>query len=346
TGPLQGPKLTNFNKFYVSRMADENSEGLVLVDNAHVEAFPTNVVAWWRFDEYDLRYADDAVGSYFPERRGKNWATNANPADSRIYSDGEDVPNYEGRGGFIYTNMVLWRPIQLGTNWTLEAFVGRNAGSNATQLIALGEYVDGEADTNALISVSIRTNLVVECLLRDSGSTDNQGDYFGSLFTVPGDQAWHHLALVKSGAVLRCYLDYSLVSSNAMTSDSDGEYMLRADHSKVNLGMSFDLGSITTRDTEADEIRLSSAALPPSKFLHVSSPRILSIVPRDAGGWYMFFESPFHPNYDIEAIADLGGGSWADTTAFVVTTGHISRVTVPTLPEGAAFRLRRDLQGD
>ena len=88
--------------------------------------------------------------------------------------------------------------------------------------------------------------------------------------TVPNiaDGKWHHLAITYDGKTVRAYIDYALAESIAWSGSSGSLVYGSGETSKLCIG-GFDAATYGNWPGCIDEVRISSEALPPEKFLRV-----------------------------------------------------------------------------
>ena len=346
---LGGPALTNFNRFSVFRSAYTGTPGRVFVDEMRLEAFPSYVTAWWRFDEFDPAYADDAVGSFFTTRMAYDWPERAAPADDFVWSGGRDVADCSAQRAHAHTNQAVWRPVVVGTNWTVEAFVCLQQNTENYDLLGLGHPLGiGVASTSTLLAVRMigcTNHMTVNADLRDGQDPLTSSDYEPALGDVPCDSQWHHLALVKAGTSLLTYVDYQLTDSRTLSSHTDGTYYFRAFQGEADVGCTFDGGGKATTNHAADEIRLSAAALSPTQFLHRSSPHVVQLAPSILGpdAWALSFETPPGTSNSVQLATQLAPGDWRQAV-WLTSTGHQMQAVVQAAGATNLLRVLRRLQ--
>ena len=345
---MGGAPLTNFNRFSIFRSTYTGTPGRVFVDEMRLDAFPDYVAAWWRFDEFDPAYADDAVGNFFTSRLGFTWPRRAEPADDFVWAAGRDVADRWSQRAFSHTNLDVWKTVNLGTNWTVEALVRLAPQASTVDLINLGRPV-GTADTTGsfirITLVDVSTGMTVHASLRDDAENTLNDDNVSELAFLPRDDQWHHVALVKTAALLQAYADYQPANTVNMAFRSDGGYRFRIFQAVATMGSSFFEGNGANTNHCVDELRVSSAALSPTQFLHRSTPHVVQIAPSILApdAWSLSFETAPGSSNSVQLASQLAPGDWKQTS-WLTSTGHQMIAAVPAAGPTNLMRVTRRLQ--
>jgi hypothetical protein len=162
------------------------------------------------------------------------------------------------------------------TNWTIEAVARLPPGQDNVCFLAWGKGT-GINTNGAYVMFGYNQSWgAFYYNLRDAAETNTTYDWHPPIAEFVPDGRWHHLALVKSNADVRLYVDYQAIATNNLSPAADGAYAFDT-LSQATLGTTLNFGNASGPDTLIDEVRFSGKALAPSEFLQPGQPMVVAI---------------------------------------------------------------------
>lgn len=242
----------------------------------------SDVIAYWRFEENGGDYASDSAGSFDGILSGfsntsSNWG-NANENGWSSYVPSSTIPltGDENHGslhmGCGYVDFSQSYTLSLGTSFTVECYL-KITDLYPNSILGLG--ADYGTSKLFLYMSEYMGNAVFNYSLEDQG-----------FYTIVSDfttNEWHHYAFVKEPGSCRLYLDGTLLTTMALSSDLDGPYVFPAGWP----------GDRTIGNESGalygwlDEVRISDEALTPDQFL-CAIPEPSSLMFFSVGLWLLF----------------------------------------------------------
>lgn len=341
-----GATVSQFNQFVVSRPSGTASTtGSFLVDDVSVETFPPYVWAWWRCDS--TRQLIDHLGAFMPTQA---YASAIQPGASDPVWDGTaDFHNEGSTRMFVADNANCAIATPTTSNWTLETVFRANPEESLRVSFLDWSRGLGFSTNGAWISFGYapETNAFY-FNLRDAEQVDGVELYKMSFGALVPDGRWHHVALVKSNAALRLYLDYQSATNLDLTAyaggtSADGTYAFNS-LSQAAIGRTLGNGNHCGPHTFIDEIRFSGKALALSEFLQPGQPMIVAIDNSPTGAvWQLTMKGVLGKSYRLETSPVFGpGASWQSATGLVANY-TFNYVDVPTtVPRSNFVRLVRE----
>lgn len=337
--PWSGPEtaITQFNRIAFGRVNDSAAtEGRVLVDDISLETFPAPTLAWWKFDGPDNDRFVEQTGLFAPTNRDTAETRFETPATDPVWDGERDARNPYGlRSPTVwYTHPALATPRT--SNWTFEAiFRAGNPGRNFA-FLDWGTSL-GFNSTSAWIGCgyySPGTSLYIN--LRSDSWTNAL--YWSLLAggSLPIDNRWHHLAIVKTADQVSVYCDYDHLGTHILNDYSSGEFFFDT-NSHARLGYTLNGGNTGGTNLVLDEVRFSARALDTTEFLQAGQP-FLTGAPRPPSGptWAFDVVTISGKTYRVLVADYLSSDSWMEMSNFVARA-HDTEFTLPASDQPIGF---------
>jgi hypothetical protein len=263
---------TQFNQFLVTRLTNTaGTTGSLFIDDVSVETFPPHVWAWWRCTSLPTAHFIEQLGTFPPGFRGGYGDTDRAGSSDPVWDGSADAHN-EGA-----TRMLVAGPTPCdiatpsSTNWTIEAVARMPPGQDNVCFLAWGKGT-GINTNGAYVMFGYNQSWgAFYYNLRDAAETNTTYDWHPPIAEFVPDGRWHHLALVKSNADVRLYVDYQAIATNNLSPAADGAYAFDT-LSQATLGTTLNFGNASGLDTLIDEVRFSGKALAPPNSSSPASP--------------------------------------------------------------------------
>jgi hypothetical protein len=261
-----GAPMTQFNRVWVLRnRIGATDSGVIHVDDLAVETVLQGVHGWWRCEDTAGHLLREHTGHFAPgalvdppaqTRRDGIWAS--------VQSGNDAHPNAGSVSGFRAFDIPATAAMPASTDWTLELVFFNSYGMYDQDYFALRSTAPA-----AVSSIRIGSLLTggIRAWLRDRDGAALT-EVMATGLIPPTDQRWHHVALVKSGAQLSTFFDYSLYNSVTIGADGDGAYEFPLP-AQVTLGHSFFYDQ-----NLVDEARFTRSALGVNAFLRAARPHL------------------------------------------------------------------------
>jgi len=347
------PVSTQFNLLAFKRLSSlAGTEGLVLFDNARVEAIPASTLGWWRFEQAEpplhsdsRAYVTEQTGRFLADSHYDSFETGS---WDRLWTAESEVHNARAIGEpRHFFRQVREASIAAG-NWTLESILRIDPGTTTFCIFDWAHTVVMSSETDSWIRLSWSdSDSNLTCYLREDGRADTESQYYSALGPLPADGEWHHAAIVKSGNLLETYVNYELLGYQDLSVNgyADGGYVFRTNRSyKACVGAVLSGAAAAGSGVHIDEVRFSARALADHELLQIPAAHFLA-PPTNAFSLSWTFCMQTRPlyRYYLEMTTNLSAVSpaWTALTDWWASN-FVSRMTIPRpTSANAAFRLRR-----